>query len=331
MYKNILIYNSGGGLGDSIQLFPLVITLKNAFKGSQLFYLGAHDNHFKNKLKDYNLSLITLNLGLKYFGFRWWHLFSVRKIIREKKIAKFDLIIDLQSKLRNTIILKQIPCKFFYSSTFNFIFSSNRKKILLIKKLDNDFYGVESTIDNLKKILNYNFETFGFSKLSISKKYYDEAKKLLPKSNYIGFSVTQGNVYRKKSWKINNFIDLANRCISAGKKVVFFIEKTEVELINHIKNKIPSSLFPEHLSKISSPALVTALASRLEKAITIDNGIMHMMDLADIPMVVLFGPTNSRKFAPKKRRVIILDSKKMYDSKDINKITVNDVANKIGI
>ena len=31
----------------------------------------------------------------------------------------------------------------------------------------------------------------------------------------------------------------------------------------------------------------------------IDNGVMHMMSLAEIPMIVLFGPTNSEKFAPK--------------------------------
>ena len=30
--EKILIHNSGGGLGDSIQLFPLIISLKNYFK-----------------------------------------------------------------------------------------------------------------------------------------------------------------------------------------------------------------------------------------------------------------------------------------------------------
>ena len=29
MINNILLYNSGGGLGDSIQLFPLILSLKN--------------------------------------------------------------------------------------------------------------------------------------------------------------------------------------------------------------------------------------------------------------------------------------------------------------
>ena len=71
--KNILIYNSGGGLGDSIQLFTLLISLKNHFKKTKFFYLGAHKNHFSGKLKDYNIKIETFNLDLEYFGFRWWH------------------------------------------------------------------------------------------------------------------------------------------------------------------------------------------------------------------------------------------------------------------
>ena len=50
-----------------------------------------------------------------------------------------------------------------------------------------------------------------------------------------------------------------------------------------------------------------------------------MMGLANIPMIVLFGPTDSKKFAPKINSIQILDSKTMYKSNDINKITVHDV------
>ena len=38
MEKNILIYNSGGGLGDSIQIFDLIISLKNKFKDHNFYY-----------------------------------------------------------------------------------------------------------------------------------------------------------------------------------------------------------------------------------------------------------------------------------------------------
>ena len=53
--KKILIYNSGGGLGDSIQLIPLIISLQNHFNNTEFFYLGAHPNHFEGKLKDYGI------------------------------------------------------------------------------------------------------------------------------------------------------------------------------------------------------------------------------------------------------------------------------------
>ena len=33
--KKILIYNSGGGLGDSIQLLDLILSLQNHFKSSE--------------------------------------------------------------------------------------------------------------------------------------------------------------------------------------------------------------------------------------------------------------------------------------------------------
>ena len=77
--KNILLYNSGGGLGDSIQLIPLILSLQNHFKNSNFYYLGAHKNHYLDKLKEYKIVIKTLDLKLKYFGFRWWHYFNVKK------------------------------------------------------------------------------------------------------------------------------------------------------------------------------------------------------------------------------------------------------------
>ena len=77
--KKILIYNSGGGLGDSIQLINLILSLQNHYRKSKFFYLGAHTNHFKVKLKEFNIKIETLELNLKYFGFRW-HIYLLKKI-----------------------------------------------------------------------------------------------------------------------------------------------------------------------------------------------------------------------------------------------------------
>ena len=312
--KKILLYNSGGGLGDTIQLFPLILSLKNHFKKSDFYYLGAHKNHFNDKLKEYNILLETVDLDLKYFGFRWWHFFFTKRNFNKKRLKKFDLIIDLQSKFRNTSILKRIPHDFFYSKTLNGIFST--KKIKLYS---------QNQIYNLSLFFEEDVVECEFKVNKLPKEILSEAKRLLPNSNYVGFSITQGNKYRKKSWSLFKFTALANKILSKDKIPVFFIEKDKIELIEKIKDQVPSAIFPELNSKLSCPALVTALASRLEKAVSIDNGIMHMIGLANIPMIVLFGPTNSEKFAPKNKYINVLDSKKIHNTKNIDSIEVDEV------
>jgi len=316
--KQILIYNSGGGLGDSIQLISLILTLQNHFKKTKFFYLGAHTNHFHGKLKEFGIKIDTMDLDLKYFGFRWWHLLFVKKNFKKKNFNKFDLIIDLQSKVRNSLILKNIPHDHFYSNTLKNFFLT--KKIKFISK---------DHVVNLSTFLNEKIKSQFFDCNKLPKNLIQEAKRLLPKTNYIGFSITQGNAYRKKSWSIYKFISLANKVLIKNKTPVFFIEKNNEQIIEKVKNQVPSAIFPEINSKLSCPALVTALSLRLDQAISVDNGVMHMMGLANIPMIVLFGPTNSKKFAPKNNFTKILDSKKIHGTSDINSITVDEVYNLI--
>ena len=316
--KKILIYNSGGGLGDSIQIIPLILSLKNHYRRSNIYYLGAHPNHFEGQLKEYNIKIQTLELNLIYFGFRWKHWFLAKKNYNKNNSTKFDLIIDLQSKFRNSLILKRIPHEHFYSTTFNNLFSTKKIK-----------FKTKNHLDNLSDFLEEKIKYIKFNHNNLSKNLLNEAKKLLPKSNYIGFSITQGNMYRKKSWSIYKFISLANKVLIKGKTPVFFIEKEQEQIIEKIKNQVPSALFPENDSKLSCPALVTALSSRLDRAVSIDNGVMHMIGLSNIPMIVLFGPTNSEKFAPKNNSITILDSKIIYNSEDIETISVEDVYNNI--
>ena len=316
--KKILIYNSGGGLGDSIQIIPLLLSLKNHYRRSNIFYLGAHTNHFEGKLKEYNIKIQTLELDLKYFGFRWVHWLLAKRKFNKINETKFDLIIDLQSKFRNSLILRRIPHVHFYSCTYNNLFSTKNVK-----------YKSKDHLENLCIFLDEKIKSINFNHNNLPKNLLFEAKKLLPKTNYIGFSITQGNEYRKKSWSIYKFISLANKTLIKKKIPVFFIEKNQEHIIDKIKNQVPGALFPETQSKLSCPALVTALSSRLNQAVSIDNGVMHMMGLANIPMIVLFGPTNSEKFAPKNNYTKILDSKKLYSSKDIETISVDEVYNLI--
>ena len=319
MDKSILIYNSGGGIGDAIQILPLINTLKNELIGTKFYYLSAHENHFNSTLKDLNCEIETLNLKIKYFGFRWWHALIVKKELKKQNIELFDLVIDLQSKIRNSLILKIIPHKKFISSCFNFKLSKPKLNIKKENKIDKTILKAINIL--LEK--NYQFSEYNIDK--IHKKFHFESEKLLPKNGYVGLSITQGNVYRKKEWSLNNIIKISNKLLENNKIPVFFIEKENTQLKKKISELIPNALFPEHESSLSGPALVICLGKRLDFAISIDNGVMHMLSLSKVPMITLFGPTDSEKFAPEYKRSIVLDSKKLYNTKNISSITVEDV------
>ena len=68
MINRVLLYNSGGGIGDAIQTLPLINALKNEFKNANFLYLCAHENHFNSSLKDLNFNIDTLRLNIKYFS-----------------------------------------------------------------------------------------------------------------------------------------------------------------------------------------------------------------------------------------------------------------------
>ena len=71
--KKILLYNSGGGLGDSIQLFTFILSLQNHFKSTEFFYLGAHQNHFQGYKSDLDfypnhiLKVIWIEIQITFF------------------------------------------------------------------------------------------------------------------------------------------------------------------------------------------------------------------------------------------------------------------------
>ena len=212
-----------------------------------------------------------------------------------------------------------ITHKNFISTTFNFKLSKPNLNFKKEKKTN------DTILNSINLILKKNYKINEFDISIIDKKIIDESKKLLPGNNYVGFSITQGNIYRKKEWPLDKIIQISRKILENKKIPVFLIKKSNNELKNKIKKIIPESLFPEHESNLSSPALVTCLGKRLNFAITIDNGIMHMLSLSKVPIISLFGPTDSEKFAPTYEHSIILDSKKIYNTNDLSSITVDDV------
>jgi ADP-heptose:LPS heptosyltransferase len=325
--KKILIYNSGGGIGDTIQIINLLVSLHEHYNDHEIYLLQAHQNNlFEESLKELNLNFIKKTpIELMYFGFRIKHYFQLNSLIKKNNIF-FDIIIDLQTKLRNTIILKKIPHNIFISSTFNNFFLKPRLRIN--NKEKNIIYRIANYInalnDNKFILKKYNINL-------IKKIYFDEANRLLPSDKYVGISITQGNLYRKKTLPLDYIIEVAKYLLSNNKKPVFLIEKKHFKLKEEIERRLKGGIFPEFDSNLNNPCLLISLAKRMDYAISIDNGVMHLLSLANIPLITIFGPTSSDKFAPKVSNIKILSSQKLFNSKNINLITPEIIADQIDL
>ena len=103
------------------------------------------------------------------------HLF-VKKNFIQINVTKFDLIIDLQSKFRNSLILKRIPHTHFYSNSFKNLFST--------KKIE---FKSKNHLDNLNIFLETKIKKISFDFNKLPKNLLNEAKRLLPKNKLCWF------------------------------------------------------------------------------------------------------------------------------------------------
>ena len=316
----ILIFCDTPCLGYNIRLFDLITTLQLSLEHCELWYLGSNlSNPITGVLKDYNLKIHTLSISTKHLGSEWKHILKARSEVKNTQKKDFDLVIQLGSHFKTTMVIRQIPSRFFYASTWKFLFCSRWGKY---QKTKHDPTLIAS---NLAQMLNREIPITAYSIKKIDECLYQEAKKLLPKNNYVGFAITQGHPTRKKTWALDNFIRVANEVSFRGDHPVFLVDRSHQDVIKTIKKEVPGALFPELESSHACPALVTTLALRMKMAISIDCGVMHMIGLANIPMIVLFGPTSAKKFAPRIDQIQVLESQVLYQSPDIDRITVDDV------
>jgi ADP-heptose:LPS heptosyltransferase len=299
--KNILIINAGGGIGDALQFLKIFKLLDKEFNNPNINYYGNDSNNFwfETTLKSLKpLNVTTIKHYPLYYGFRLNHFFS--KIIKAEQ--KYDLIIDNQSKIRNSLIYKQIPHKYFLTFAMRGLLSN--PLIYLSKKTHTQtrvFMYLEKFLNKKINFQNYNIE--------INDIYENETKRLIDSTKkYIGFSIKAGHPTRSKEIQLVEIIKTAQYFVDKNYIPVFFIEEKNNKEITEIKNNLPKAYFPEHLAKteLKNPSLVIALANSMEFNVTIDNGVMHMLGLSSKKLFCFFYK-NSKKFKPLRNNVFIYD------------------------
>ena len=316
--NNILLINTGGGIGDALCYLPTLNYINENLKPKKLYYFSTDLGNFwfDTKLKEYRPNnLISVKSFPEHFGFRNHHSKISRDVIKNFEFDKFDLIIDNQTRLKNTLIYKKIPHEYYVSPCLNYLMS---KPVTFMKKREIFAERIISYFNKLKKLNikpNYN--------IKIPDNFLMEARKLIPNKNYVGFSITAGHPTRVKEINLNEIVKVASY-FSDKFIPTFFIENKYQNVISEIEKNVEKAYFPENQARdeFKKPMLVTALGSLTKFNITIDNGISHMLSFSNNKNYIFFN-NSSKKFQPMNNNSVIYDCS-LYNS-SIDKLSSEEI------
>ena len=303
--ENVLFINTGGGIGDALNSLVCINFINKNFSIKNFFYYSTDLEKFwfDNKLSEFKpKNLITIKNFPQHFGFLNEHRKVSKNLINLFNFDKFDLIIDNQTRLKNTLIYKKIPHQQYISPCVNFLLS---KPLILTKKNKNLTLRLINYLNKIiKKSDKPDYE------IKIEDKFINTAKKIMTKNNkYIGFSITAGHPTRNKEFEIKEIIKVANY-YAENYIPTFFIEEKFNDLKKLLNKEIKNVYFPEELvdPSLRKPMIVTALGSLTEFNISIDNGISHMLSFSQNKNFIFYND-RSEKFKPANEKNFVYDCK----------------------
>jgi len=169
--NNILFINTGGGIGDALTSLPTLNYINENLKPKNLYYFSTDLGNFwfDTKLQEYKpYNLITVKSFPEHFGFRDHHMKVSRDVIKNFEFDEFDLIIDNQTRFKNTLIYRKIPHKYYVSPCLNYLMS---KPITFMRKREIFANRIIDYFNKIKKLNikpNYN--------ITIPNNFINEAK-----------------------------------------------------------------------------------------------------------------------------------------------------------
>ena len=295
--KKILIIRSGG-IGDVLMSTPLVATIKKHYPDANITYMVG--NWSKNVLENNpNVNTIYSYDDLDIIHFR---LSRIRKIIKDMKKEKFDLAFCLE--------------KSWHWSLLTFMFKAKRR-------IGFDRYG-EGFANNLNvpfKGEKYELEYYLDLARKISLKPVSEKIEIhltKKEKDFSEFFLYNMNLDKKKligiapggadnpaqqasikRWPLKKYVELIKAL--PDYHFLLFGGKNDIETCKSIDMNTKNSTFLAGKLTLKESA---SLIDQCKYFITHDSGPMHLASATGTKLIALFGPTQSKRFAPKNAIVI---------------------------
>ncbi len=319
--QSVLIYSEEQIVGDGLIQLPFVRSLRHRFPDARITWMCYRGKSvYGSSLAHAVDGLIDELLEATGIGHSWLHCLPMNRPLSDRH---FDVIIDMQQHVKQTLAARNISHGLFVSATRRFLFSDRRPPVRP-KKGQPVIRHYLSLLDLVRPEPDTPFDPPAL----ITERHRQAAAQLLPgEACRIGLVPGAGD--KRKAWPLGNFLQLAKMLSGHGIQPVFLPGPDERDWIPAIRENVPDALLPEWdrtdtLPDIKGPVLVAALGERLTAAVTNDCGTAHMLAAGRTPMVALFGHTNPDKYRPDTPRLAVLQASD-HGSHDVKDIPVDTV------
>jgi len=310
--KKILVIRSGG-IGDVLMTTPLIRAIKNKYPDSKIDYLVGNwskevleGNKAINEIISFDDEII--------FKKKLFRIFSLIK-----KLKKYDLCLVLDKSWQWSLF------GFFVGSKFRIGFDRDKEGFAnnLNILYDGSKYELDYNMEIAESldIKNANKEML----LSLSENDTKFADDFLLNNNLnrkaligiaAGGAENPGQKMHAKRWSKEKYITLINKILKEKEDtaVLLFGGENDSDLNGHIL-KSTDKIRVYNLAGKTSIKQAAALIRKCRAFITHDSGTMHIAAVTKIPLIVLFGPTDSKRFAPRNATIIKndIDCSPCYD------------------
>lgn len=321
--SSIVIYNGRDLVGDAIQKLPFLRAVRALFPEHCITWLTSEDTAYATVLSPLTEGLLDeVSVRPDLLHSKW-------EILRGSPVReRYDILIDTQNSLWRSLALRRIRHGLYISSTARFLLSDRRPGWPFDKPAN-----LVHRLLLLAELAAGRPARFDGVRLPVPIELVRRAAQALPDGpRYLGLAPGAGR--RIKCWPLERFIEVARWHAARGGVPVFLIGPAELEWQPEVRDAVPEALFPLQDDAFTegelSPIKTIALSGRLTAAVTNDSGVGHMLAAADIPLLTLFGPTNSEKFRPIISRGEVM-SAQARGSEDMAAITTDEVIERAAV
>lgn len=311
----LVAYVRGDRLGDALLRLPVLPALRQAFPSHRITWLaGEHPSAYRTVLRPLVAGLLDEVLDQQDLGTRWTQLLWPPSLG-----APVDILLDTQTRLLPSLILRRIPHRLFISPAAGFRLSDRRPSAPAEPSLTSRFAqlvelacGAPLSLENTLRLPTPLREL--------------ASERLPPGPCYVGLAPGAGG--RRRCWPLERYIELARLQRERDRVPVFFLGPQERDWIAPLREALPGVLLPdlEGAGALQpGPLLSMALAERLAIAVANDAGAGHLLATAGCTVVSLYGHTDPAKFrAPGQRRIALRAAD--YGSTEVTAIPLAAVA-----